>query len=294
MIFGSFIAGATSEGGGAVAFPVFTKILGISSSEARAFSLMIQSVGMTMAGLFIWIRKIPVLWNVIGTALASGSVGLLCGLFFVSVPDPLPKLVFTFITGVFGLFLAWNHWGLSHPRKQTLELTPYGSTAFVSGRWASLITIAFVGGIVSSMVGVGIDMLVFILLTLRFGIDEKISTPTTVVLMGLLSVVGFVAYGWSGNIPSTVWDYWLSAVPVVIFGAPFGAWVCSKLTKDHLIWLLLILISIEVISTFWLIPIRNEYLLGGGILLVFTMGLFGWMIRLRTIEQKSESKAING
>lgn len=283
MVFGSFVAGATSEGGGAVAFPVFTKVLGIPSSEARIFSLMIQSVGMTMAGLFIWVRKIPVLWNVVWTALGAGILGLVVGVFFVSVPNPLPKLVFTFITGIFGVFLAWNHWMLSHPGKKTLPL--WGGSVHSSGNhqrnWIYIITAGFLGGIVSSMVGVGIDMLIFILLTLRFGIDEKISTPTTVVLMGLLSVVGFSVYGFSGQIPSVVWEYWLSAVPVVIFGAPFGAWVCSKLLKDHLIWLLLILIAIEVISTIWLIPIQREYLWGGGILLILTMGLFGWLIRLR-------------
>jgi hypothetical protein len=33
MVFGSFIAGATAEGGGAVAFPVFTKALHIAPAE---------------------------------------------------------------------------------------------------------------------------------------------------------------------------------------------------------------------------------------------------------------------
>ena len=45
MIFGSMIAGATSEGGGAVAFPVMTLALHIQPSIARDFSLMTQSCG---------------------------------------------------------------------------------------------------------------------------------------------------------------------------------------------------------------------------------------------------------
>ena len=45
MIFGATIAGMTSEGGGAVAFPVMTLALGIKPSVARDFSLMIQSCG---------------------------------------------------------------------------------------------------------------------------------------------------------------------------------------------------------------------------------------------------------
>jgi hypothetical protein len=51
MIFGSIIAGATSEGGGAIAFPVFTKILQIPASDAKIFSLAIQSVGMLAASI---------------------------------------------------------------------------------------------------------------------------------------------------------------------------------------------------------------------------------------------------
>ena len=45
MIFGSMVAGATSEGGGAVAFPVMTLALKIAPSIARDFSLMTQSCG---------------------------------------------------------------------------------------------------------------------------------------------------------------------------------------------------------------------------------------------------------
>ena len=45
MIFGASIAGMTSEGGGAVAFPVMTLALGIKPAVARDFSLMIQSCG---------------------------------------------------------------------------------------------------------------------------------------------------------------------------------------------------------------------------------------------------------
>lgn len=63
MIVGSFIAGATSEGGGAVAFPVMTLLFGIAPATARDFSLMIQSFGMSSATVTIWRNRIPVLWT---------------------------------------------------------------------------------------------------------------------------------------------------------------------------------------------------------------------------------------
>lgn len=45
MMLGSFVAGSTSEGGGAVAFPVMTLGFSIEPTVARDFSLMIQSCG---------------------------------------------------------------------------------------------------------------------------------------------------------------------------------------------------------------------------------------------------------
>ena len=45
MVLGATVAGMTSEGGGAVAFPVMTLALKITPAVARDFSLMIQSCG---------------------------------------------------------------------------------------------------------------------------------------------------------------------------------------------------------------------------------------------------------
>ncbi len=57
MILGAFVAGVTPEGGGAVAFPILNIFLSIDREMARDFSLMIQSIGMTSASLFILTHK---------------------------------------------------------------------------------------------------------------------------------------------------------------------------------------------------------------------------------------------
>lgn len=48
MVLGSFVGGITSEGSGAVAFPVMTLALHIAPGIARDFSIMIQSIGKTI------------------------------------------------------------------------------------------------------------------------------------------------------------------------------------------------------------------------------------------------------
>lgn len=278
MVFGSFIAGATSEGGGAVAFPVFTKLFDIEPQDAKVFSFLIQSMGMTMAGLFIYLKKIPILWNVIIAALAGGIVGLVTGELFLIIPNPYPKLLFTFIAGIFAFFLIYNRWGIPDNPVKSFSLKDDHNLLII------LFT-GFLGGMVASVVGVGIDMLIFIVLTLLYGIDEKISTPTTVVLMGLLSVAGFIWHaGVVTDINPDVWRYWMSCIPIVIFGAPLGAWVCSKIGRDQLIWFLLFLIAIEVTTTLWLIPITATRIAILSVLVFFTSVLFYGLIHYRRIN----------
>jgi uncharacterized membrane protein YfcA len=260
MVLGSFIAGATAEGGGAVAFPVFTKAFGISAQNAKVFSFMIQSFGMGMAALMIYLRGIPVLWKVVAYGLGGGIPGLIAGELFVALPPPYPKLFFSVIAGVFGFFIIYNRWMLDIRPVQTFPMRS-------KIRIALFVFTGFIGGIISSVVGVGIDMLVFIILTLLFSVNEKISTPTTVVMMGMLSAFGFF---WNGVVEDAithdVWQYWMSCLPIVIFGAPLGAWVCSKIRRDTLLYLLLSLILIDLASTLWLIPFTVEralFSLGG-------------------------------
>lgn len=278
MVLGSFIAGATSEGGGAVAFPVFTKLFDIEPRDAKVFSFFIQSFGMTMAGLFIYLKKIPVLWNVVGAALAAGIGGLVIGELYLVIPNPYPKLLFTFIAGIFAFFLIYNRWGIPDNPLKIFRFT-HRIDLFI------ILTTGFLGGLVASVVGVGIDMLIFIVLTLLYGIDEKISTPTTVVLMGLLSVAGFIWHaGITADVNPDVWRYWMSCVPIVIFGAPLGAYACSKIGRDQLIWFLLFLIAIEVASTLWIIPITQDRIAILAILIVCISLLFYGLIRYRRIN----------
>ncbi len=79
MTLGSFIAGATSEGGGAIAFPVFTKVLHIQPQDAKVFSLAIQSIGMTAATLTIIVMRVTVSWKFILWASLGGLFGVYIG-----------------------------------------------------------------------------------------------------------------------------------------------------------------------------------------------------------------------
>lgn len=250
MSLGSFVAGATAEGGAAVAFPVFTKVLHISSHDARTFGLMIQSFGMTMASVMIYVQRVKILPRVVVWVSLGGILGQLVGTYLIVIPEPYPKILFTFVATAFGIVMIISRW--------LIRWTPRNDLAAWDKRYQALFClVGVVGGIFAAQTGSGIDMLTFIVLTLAFGVNEKISTPTTVVIMGLNSVVGFFLHGVVSQDIGIIWNYWLVAVPIVIVGAPLGAYVASRVSRDSIIIFLLTLITIELVTTLWLVPFGN-------------------------------------
>ena len=134
MAFGSVIAGGTSVGGGAVAFPVFTKLLQIPPYDAKVFSLAIQAVGMSAAAIAIWLTGIRVETRVIGWGSLGGCLGIFLGLKWVApwLPPDATKMAFTTLLSSFAMtllalnrasplrHLAMPRWGL--PQKGLIFL----------------------------------------------------------------------------------------------------------------------------------------------------------------------------
>src|SRR5680860_944238 len=126
MAVGSFIAGATSEGGGAVAFPVMTLGFGMEPHVARDFSLMIQSVGMVSAALVIMSMRIAVEWRAILFAGLGGALGVILGLEWIA---PLLSASFTKVFFVsfwlgFGAALYWIN--RDRAREVCIRITAFG------------------------------------------------------------------------------------------------------------------------------------------------------------------------
>lgn len=250
MIFGSIVAGATSEGGGAVAFPIFTKVLGIPPQDARVFSLAIQSIGMTAASIAIIFLRVRVEWRGVLWPGIGGIGGILVSTFFVLplVSPPLVKISFTLMVSSLAIALIFMNRSESTQRHKAFP--------FVGTREkAVLILTGFVGGIMSGLVGSGIDIITFMTIVLLFRLDEKVATPTTVLLMTSNTLVGFALHGLVlDTFTPTVQGYWLAAVPVVVIGAPLGAYICSVLSRRTIANVLIGLIAIEFVSTLFVIP----------------------------------------
>jgi len=253
MVFGSFIAGATSEGGGAIAFPVFTKILHIPPLDAKVFSLAIQSVGMMAATLTIVVLRIAVEWRVIIYASFGGVVGVIVGAMFIAplIPSGLLKMLFTAMIVSFALTLFILNWRL---RLYNKAIPVFGQRE----KWV-IFCAGVIGGCFTGLVGNGIDIICFSVMVLLFRLPEKISTATSVILMAFNSVVGFALHLYMiGGFTTQVEQYWLAAIPVVVVGAPLGAYLCTLLSNKTIAMVLIMLIMIELVSSLSLIPFTTE------------------------------------
>lgn len=251
MALGSFVAGATAEGGGAVAFPVFTKIFGIAATDARDFGLMIQSVGMMLAGFVILLRGVRVdgaaiLWVSLGAA-----IGQVIGLLHFQLGGAQAKILFSLGAATFGLSLLIARFLLRLPVRNELPV-PVRAPQRLARR-ALFIMIGLVGGAFASVTGTGADILAFILLTLGLGLDERHATPTSVIIMAVNSVVGFALRSVVEPEIGLAWDLWLVALPVVIFGAPLGALAAAHASRDQIITVLCSLIVLDLASTLILV-----------------------------------------
>ncbi len=261
MVFGSLVAGATAGGGGTIAFPIFTKLFYISPMDAKIFSLAIQSVGMTSASLLIILMRISVEWRAIIWASIGGFGGLLIGIQVAPYLAPdLTKLIFTALVGSFAFTLA-----ISNSRGNLIRYRNIRS--FGRFELVALLTAGFTGGVISGLVGNGIDIISFSLMVLLFRICETVATPTAVVLMAINALFGFLLECKLGAFSPNIRAYWLASIPIVCIGAPFGAFLCTLMNRLTIARLLIGLIFVEIATTFMLIPLT-------AMMLVFCLTLF--------------------
>ncbi|MCP4984944.1 MAG: sulfite exporter TauE/SafE family protein [Colwellia sp.] len=264
MAFGSFIAGATSEGGGAVAFPAMILVFDILPSIARDFSLMIQSVGMVAAAMTIIMLRIPIVWRAVVLASLGGVCGVIFGIEVMQpmMSPPLVKLFFTSLWLSFGCVLFWIN---RHADRQVVrEMGPVTSPDIIR-----LLAVGFIGGTVSGTTGSGLDIITFSLLVLFYRTCETVATPTSVVLMAINSVWAFLWMEVFGSgVAEAAWDYWLVCIPIVVIGAPLGAWFIRNKSRKFIAIILYTSVICQYIGALIILPMDLRLALYSGSVIV--------------------------
>ena len=276
MVFGSFIAGASAEGGGAVAFPVMTLVFDISPSVARNFSLAIQSIGMTTASYLILVKRFKVEYKYLWLASIGGTIGIVFGTYYLVpvIPAPFAKMLFVTFWLSFGLVLFYINTIYKRETKNALSNLGWSEKI-------TLVIIGFLGGGLSSLLGSGLDIFSFSYVTMRYHLSEKVATSTSVIIMAINSVAGFILHYFIINDFGTQeFNYWLVSIPIVVIGAPLGAYFINNRTRVFISKFLYIVIIAQFIGALLIIRPTGKLLLFS--ILVFVFGIifffgFAWL-----------------
>ncbi|PFX18922.1 hypothetical protein AWC38_SpisGene16689 [Stylophora pistillata] len=271
MVLGSMIAGMTSEGGGAVAFPVMTLAFSIAPEVARDFSLMIQSCGMTAAAFTIFWMRVQLEWHSVTFCSLGGIFGMIIGLEFIDPQLTPPQKKMGFVCMWFAFAFALFLLNRNHKRK-TYTTIP----EFKLWKLIVLLLTGLIGGIFSAIAGSGVDICSFSVLTLLFRVSEKTATPTSVILMAGNTVVGFY---WRQVIQQAVsaeaYHYLAVCVPIVVLGAPVGSVIGSHFHRQILASLIYLLDTVALISAFLIVPLSNALIMASVGIIAFGFFFFG-------------------
>jgi len=241
MLLGSFVAGSTPMGGGAVSFPFLVLGLHVPAENARDFGLIIQAAGMTSAAVYVLSRRIVTERRVLIWTIAGAFGGMLLGTLLVAphVSTNFAKLIFACMWMSFAVLTI----------VKGREFCAIAGMSPIDRQAAMRIglLVGMIGGIAASIIGVGVEMVLYTVLVLRYRCDVRIAVPTAVSAMAATAVMGAGTHLWLSDISHDVVAKFLAAGPVVIFGAPIGAYVASVIPRIKILYFVSLLGIIQFI-----------------------------------------------
>ena len=204
-------------------------------------------------------------WAVLGSAIGTPMGVLLLA----------PLVSGLFIKVLFAV--VWCSFGVLHMYrlKEIVRHEGLAPGAHRFDRNAGFMVGLLAGAAVSSITGVGVDMVLYAVLVLLCQADLKIAIPTSVIIMTFTSLFGLATKTLFGSLQPSVFENWLAAAPVVILGAPLGAFIVNRIGRTST----LLVVSILCVGQF-LWTLQNEWaalgVLGAGIalagVLIFNLG----------------------
>ncbi len=267
MALGSYVAGSTPMGGGTVGFPVLVLLFHTPAAAGRNFGLLIQSIGMTSASIFILCRRTPVESRTLRFSVIGAIAGLVVGTFGIApyISDAAPKLIFACLWLGFGVLTLLKNRELCASR--ALPTIAVGESALVG------ILVGVAGGVTTALTGVGIDMMLYAVLVLLYRMDLKAAVPTSVLAMAITSVFGTIVHLGIGDFGRDVFDNWLAAAPVVILGAPLGAFLASRISRVKTSYFVAVLCVLQFVwTTREVVPSRGQWSFIAANLAMATLG----------------------
>ncbi len=241
-IGGAIVANATGAGGGIVFIPAFST-LGLSQSEALSTSIMIQCFGMT-AGTISWFISLKsrvtiyqryrhFLVRAILTAGLSSVTGVVVSQLWLRSEITVSMLtVFSVLSILFGLILLFSN---LYPGAKT-----FPKAVMTAPYYFLMIPLCFVGGVITSVISIGVGEILLILLFLcKYPVHVSICVA---VCVSAITVICCAPYQMIAE-QTVVWDIVAFAAPAAVAGGILGRYFALLLGASRIklfcaIWIL--------------------------------------------------------
>lgn len=226
-------------GGGILFFPVL-RLAGVSAKDAVVFGVGAQSAG---GGVFTpaswWLRDKGVfLRPVFPYALVSGVLGLVVARSFPSTNEAIQIIFVVFM----GVVIVHTVRGLYQGKLESDdEEMPMQDRKFR----AALVAASFAGGILVGYIGIGIDKLLFVLLT-QYRVNSTKASVTSITMVGLLSIVSSLDHIVVRN--DFPWELWLLVLPGLLLGSMIGPFVNKLVGPRRILIAFVVLLFADAIK----------------------------------------------
>ncbi|MFM2393634.1 MAG: hypothetical protein RLZZ546_1616, partial [Bacteroidota bacterium] len=247
----------------------------IDPNTTRNFAFAIQSFGMTAASIFILNKRIKVDKHYIFYVSIAGVFGLFFGTVYVApfITPKVAKLFFVSLWLAFGIVL----WFVNTIKNRNIQdKLPFLSTYDIF----LLLIFGFIGGIISSIFGTGINIFSFCFVVIYYHLNEKVATPSSVIIMAIETLIGFTMHKyWMNDFNETSKEMWLACIPFVIFLAPLGAWFISRISRKWVASLLYIILLTQFLGA--IIVLRPSGMMLVLSVVTITVGVFLFLLLYR-------------
>lgn len=239
---GCMIPSAGIPVAGSIIFMPLLLMAGVKPDACVAFGTATQAVGVGIFAPLGWFLKKPsvFLLPVFAYAIPGGCLGLAAGLLLF----PMHGAHVTFLFVVFCAAVA------AHTTHGLYSTMATDSEELQIGRLSvklQVLSCCFAGGLMNAWIGIGLEKVLFVLLTFHGG-DVLSASVTGITITGLLSFATAIRNAVNGTFPL---ELWLMVLPGILAGSILGPWVNEALGKRNILVCFVVLLVLDIVRMSW-------------------------------------------
>eukprot|EP01125_Pyxidicula_operculata_P013004 TRINITY_DN4284_c0_g1_i1.p1 TRINITY_DN4284_c0_g1~~TRINITY_DN4284_c0_g1_i1.p1 ORF type:complete len:208 (-),score=11.73 TRINITY_DN4284_c0_g1_i1:24-647(-) len=183
-------------------------------------------------------RKFIIFWVVASVTLTAWATSMLSVFFPITYESTL-RICFQYFCFLVLCYLLYSVWAKEQPQKENLDITPKNVVIIL---FSGIISGLFVG-----YIGVGTDMILFLVLNGFFKIESQVAIGTCVVTTGVTALLPFLMKAfYLGHCP---WSVFLMGIGGVVIGARGGGIINHLLGKEKIMLVFGAILLAEILRT---------------------------------------------